>query len=80
MRSRPWGQTKVGRSIAVVAWLAMTATVALVPDPASSAEAARVKIVGLGAAACKEFVDEIAGKPFLKRNYLSWAQGFMSGF
>lgn len=38
-----------------------------------------MKIVGLGATTCSQFVWEIGQNPALQRDYLAWAQGFMSG-
>lgn len=37
------------------------------------------KIVGIGAASCAEFVAHIQAEPQRERDYLAWAQGFMSG-
>ena len=37
------------------------------------------KIVGLGAATCKQFNGDVAANPTVQRDYLAWAQGFMSG-
>lgn len=45
---------------------------AAAPQPA-------VKIVGIGAASCARFNQEIGTTPTLERDYLGWAQGFMSG-
>ena len=36
------------------------------------------KIVGLGAATCKQFNGDVAANPTVQRDYLAWAQGFMS--
>jgi hypothetical protein len=40
----------------------------------------KVKIVGIGAAGCDQFISDISGNPALRRDYLAWAQGFMSAF
>lgn len=37
------------------------------------------KIVGLGATTCQEFTDDVKTNPAVRRDYLAWAQGFMSG-
>ena len=37
------------------------------------------RIVGLGATGCAEFISEIRQNPALQRDYLAWAQGYMSG-
>jgi hypothetical protein len=36
------------------------------------------KIVGLGAADCPEFISEITTQPLTQKDYLAWAQGYMS--
>lgn len=43
------------------------------------AEGRTAKIVGLGAATCKQFNGDVALNPMVRRDYLAWAQGFMSG-
>lgn len=43
------------------------------------AQAATARIVGLGATTCRQFNDEVKANPLLRRDYLAWAQGFMSG-
>ena len=47
--------------------------------PLFGAEWPRAKIVGLGATTCAQFEEDIARNPTLQRDYLAWAQGFMSG-
>ena len=37
------------------------------------------KIVGLGATTCTEFMDDVKANSAIQRDYLAWAQGFMSG-
>ena len=44
-----------------------------------SSQAQEAKIVGPGAASCAQFNQEIADMPSIDRDYLAWAQGFMSG-
>jgi hypothetical protein len=46
---------------------------------ASHAQAPKARIVGLGATTCQQFNDDIKGNPALRRDYLAWGQGFMSG-
>lgn len=48
----------------------------LLSNPATAETA---KIVGLGAATCALFNQEIGENPVLQRDYFAWAQGFMSG-
>ena len=42
-------------------------------------EAKTVKIVGVAATACADFNDQVAREPAAERDYVAWAQGFMSG-
>jgi hypothetical protein len=37
------------------------------------------KIVGIGATACSQFIAEANEAPASQKDYLAWAQGFMSG-
>ena len=37
------------------------------------------RIVGLGAATCRQFMTDAAADPQVRKDYLAWAQGFMSG-
>lgn len=46
---------------------------------ASHAQVPKARIVGLGATTCQQFNDDIKANPALRRDYLAWAQGFMSG-
>jgi hypothetical protein len=43
------------------------------------AETLRVRIVGLGATTCQRFDEDVRSNPLVRRDYLAWAQGFMSG-
>jgi hypothetical protein len=43
------------------------------------AEALKVNIVGLGATTCQRFKEDIKSDPSLRKDYLAWIQGFMSG-
>lgn len=43
------------------------------------AQAQTAKIVGLGATTCQRFSDDVKANPAVRRDYLAWAQGFMSG-
>ena len=43
------------------------------------AEGRTAKIVGLGASTCKQFNGDVVSNPMVRREYLAWAQGFMSG-
>lgn len=46
---------------------------------ASPAQIETSKIVGLGATPCLQFTNDIRENPSIRRDYLAWAQGFMSG-
>jgi hypothetical protein len=43
------------------------------------AEPPKARIVGLGATTCQQFNDDVKSNPLVRRDYLAWAQGFMSG-
>ena len=43
------------------------------------AEPQTAKIVGLGAASCRQFNEDIRLNPSVQRDYLAWGQGYMSG-
>lgn len=42
------------------------------------AQPAKAKIVGLGATTCQRFSNDVRSNPVLRRDYMAWAQGFMS--
>ena len=67
----------VGRSLGLLAllWIALLAADA---GRELRAEAAKARIVGLGAATCQQFNDDIKSSPLARRDYLAWTQGFMS--
>jgi hypothetical protein len=43
------------------------------------AESQTARIVGLGATTCLRFNEDVRSTPSVQREYLAWAQGFMSG-
>ena len=51
----------------------------MVPHSAAGAEPPTAKIVGLGATTCAQFTNDVTKNPAVQRDYLAWAQGFMSG-
>lgn len=55
---------------------AMTFVLAAVPVLAA---AQTVKIVGIGAAPCTTFLQQAAADPRTGREYMAWAQGYLSG-
>lgn len=46
---------------------------------AEGPEKRTARIVGLGATTCRQFTADAAADPQVRRDYLAWAQGFMSG-
>lgn len=46
---------------------------------AEEKDARTAQIVGLGAATCRQFAADAAADPQVRKDYLAWAQGFMSG-
>lgn len=43
------------------------------------AEALKANIVGLGATTCRRFKEDVKSDPSIRKAYLAWTQGFMSG-
>ncbi len=64
------------QSILMIGWIVLVGC--MVPLSASRAEAT-AKIVGLGATTCAQFTNDVTQNPAVQRDYLAWAQGFMSG-
>jgi hypothetical protein len=62
-----------------IAYAAGTAAALMLLFIGAAADAQNAKIVGLGATACSQFNREIRDHPALQRDYLAWAQGYMSG-
>lgn len=69
---------RAGRIFSILA-LSLAVTVAADASHDLRAEAPKATIVGLGATTCQRFNDDVRSNPLLKRDYLAWAQGFMSG-
>lgn len=61
-------------------FLSAVLLVAVVTDASSElrAQSPKAKIVELGATTCQRFSDDVRSNPVLRRDYLAWAQGFMS--
>jgi len=59
--------------------LSFTAVVAADASRDLRAQAPKETIVGPGAATCQRVNDDIESNPLLRRDYLAWVQGFMSG-
>lgn len=75
------GHRNIWRAGSLLAVVALLTTVALATDAARGVRAQPLKatIVGLGAATCQQFNDDVRSNPLIRRDYLAWAQGFMSG-
>ena len=67
----------IRRSFLCLVLLALSLKTSAAADPSQEARTAR--IVGLGAATCRQFNADVAANPPMRRDYLAWAQGFMSG-
>jgi hypothetical protein len=79
--AQPFGRP-AGRNFGRLLGLLTLSSIALLAADAGRelrAEAPKAKIVGLGAATCLQFNDDVKSNPMLRRDYLAWAQGFMSG-
>lgn len=69
-----------GRSLRLLAVICGLCTLSSVAVAAGSGNGGRTaQIVGLGAAACRQFTADAAANPQVRNDYLAWAQGFMSG-
>lgn len=71
-----------GRSIGRVLGLLTLSSIAWLAADAGRelrAEAPKATIVGMGATTCRQFNDDVKANPLVRRDYLAWAQGFMSG-
>ncbi len=55
--------------------LVAAAVYTTIANPAS----AQVKVVGVGASTCQQYLSEVRDNLALEREYISWAQGYMSG-
>ena len=79
--SRPVARAP-GRSTGRLLGLLTLSSIALLAADAGRelcAEAPKARIVGLDAATCGQFNDDVKTNPLVRRDYLAWAQGFMSG-
>lgn len=65
------------RRLALVCGLSALSTAAVCAGAGEDGRTAR--IVGLGAATCRQFAADAAADPQVRKDYLAWAQGFMSG-
>jgi hypothetical protein len=58
---------------------ALFLAIVMVPDGPRMAQAQTARIVGLGATTCDQFTTDVQINPRVQRDYLAWAQGYMSG-
>lgn len=79
MRSSEASPVLAGRNarrLALVCGLSALSTAAVC---AGAEDGHTARIVGLGAATCRQFAADTAADPQVRKDYLAWAQGFMSG-
>ncbi len=69
---------RAGRFL-LVASMSLAAIVTADAWRALQAEEPKANIVGLGATTCQRFVADVKANSAVRRDYLAWAQGFMSG-
>lgn len=76
-RLSPTGPKRTTRAGAMAGVLIVT----LIIDAAYEVRAEKLKanIVGLGATTCRRFKEDIKSDPPIRKAYLAWTQGFMSG-
>ena len=75
-----WSRPEAAHAARLLFVVALTfGVVATDASRALRAEALKATIVGLGATTCHGFNDDVRSNPLLRRDYLAWAQGFMSG-
>lgn len=67
----------LAQRVSVLAWITLWFSFA--PSSVWSAESPKARIVGLGATRCGQFSADVVKNPAVQRDYLAWAQGFMSG-
>jgi hypothetical protein len=73
---------RAGRIIGELSVVVALSSIALLAADGWSelrAESPKARIVGLGAATCQRFNDDVQSNPSVRRDYLAWAQGFLSG-
>lgn len=58
---------------------ALASAVALILVSTATAQNSTAKIVGIGATSCAQFLSDARYNPAVQRDYLAWAQGYMSG-
>lgn len=73
-------RSKLARAARRYLWTIVTwAFVVIATNGTTPSEAQTRKIVGLGATTCPHFNADAATNPASRRDYLAWAQGYMSG-
>ena len=53
--------------------------VLLTSSSGALAQQTSIKLVGIGAASCQEYLQEVGANPPTERDFIAWAQGYMSG-
>lgn len=73
-------KSKLARSAGRCLWTTVScAFVLIATNGMTRSEPPTRKIVGLGATTCQRFNGDVATNPASRRDYLAWAQGYMSG-
>ena len=63
-----------------LSWNAALRVAALVAScNGALAQQTAVKVVGIGAVSCQQFLDMVRASPPAERDFIAWAQGYMSG-
>lgn len=73
-------RSRLARAARRCLWTTLSwAFVLMATNGAARSEAQTRKIVGLGATTCQRFNADVATNLASRRDYLAWAQGYMSG-
>ena len=73
-------RSKLARAVRRCLWTTVLWTFVLIATNGTMrSESPTRKIVGPGATPCQRFNADIAANPASRRDYLAWAQGYMSG-
>ena len=58
---------------------ALRLAVLIVSCSEAVAQQTAVKVVGIGAVSCQQYLDMVRASPPSERDFIAWAQGYMSG-
>jgi hypothetical protein len=79
-RRKRMSRSNLARTVRRYLWTTVTwAFILIATSGRTPSEAQTRKIVGLGATTCQHFNADVAANPASGRDYLAWAQGYMSG-